>query len=177
MSRIGKKPVPVPSGVTATINGQDVSVKGPKGELSLTLVDDVTVELGDDGIQVDPVNDSKQARSMWGMSRTMVSNIIEGVNQGFEKKLEINGVGYRAQLKGKDLQLALGFSHDVVFEVPEGITVACPKPTEIVVTGIDKQQVGQVAANIREYRPPEPYKGKGIRYADEYVFRKEGKKK
>jgi len=177
MSRIGKKPVPVPSGVTATINGQTVAVKGPKGELSFVLNDLVLAEMTDEGIKVDPRGNSKSARSMWGMSRTMVQNIITGVSAGFEKKLEITGVGYRAQVQGKNLQLALGFSHDVVFEVPEGIEVKCPKPTEIVINGIDKQSVGQVAAEIRKYRPPEPYKGKGIRYAGEFIVRKEGKKK
>jgi len=177
MSRIGKQPISIPSGVTATINGQDVTVKGPKGELSTTLHDLVTVSQDDDGIKVAPVNDSKDARSMWGMSRSLVDNLVTGVASGFEKKLAIQGVGYRAALQGKNLQLALGFSHDVVYEVPEGIEVACPKPTEIVVTGIDKQRVGQVAAEIRRYRPPEPYKGKGVRYVDEYIVRKEGKKK
>ena len=177
MSRIGKKPVPVPSGVTATINGQTVEVKGPKGQLSFVLNNLVLAEMTEDGIKVDPRVDSKPARAMWGMSRTMIENIITGVSQGFEKKLEITGVGYRAQVQGKNLQLALGLSHDVVHEMPDGISVACPKPTEIVVTGIDKQRVGQVAAEIRSYRPPEPYKGKGIRYAGEYIVRKEGKKK
>ncbi|WP_029057567.1 50S ribosomal protein L6 [Stappia stellulata] len=177
MSRIGKKPVPVPSGVTATINGQTVAVKGPKGELSFVVNDLVLVEMTDDGIKVDPRVDSKPARAMWGMSRTMVENIVTGVSKGFEKRLEITGVGYRAQAQGRNLQLALGFSHDVVHPMPEGIDVACPKPTEVVITGIDKQRVGQVAAEIRDYRPPEPYKGKGIRYAGEYIVRKEGKKK
>ena len=177
MSRIGKKAVPVPNGVTATIDGQRVEVKGPKGQLDFVLNEFVLVEMTDDGIKVDPRNDSKEARAMWGMSRTMVQNLVTGVSAGFEKKLEISGVGYRAQMQGKNLQLALGFSHDVVYEIPEGIQVACPKPTEIVVSGIDKQKVGQVAAEIREYRPPEPYKGKGVRYADEYIVRKEGKKK
>ncbi|SDU20946.1 50S ribosomal protein L6 [Stappia sp. ES.058] len=177
MSRIGKKPVPVPSGVTATINGQNVAVKGPKGELSFVVNDLVLVEMTDDGIKVDPRVDSKPARAMWGMSRTMVENLVTGVSKGFEKRLEITGVGYRAQVQGKNLQLALGFSHDVVHPMPDGIDVACPKPTEVVITGIDKQRVGQVAAEIRDYRPPEPYKGKGIRYAGEYIVRKEGKKK
>jgi large subunit ribosomal protein L6 len=177
MSRIGKKPVPVPSGVTATINGQTVAVKGPKGELSFVVNDLVLVEMTDDGIKVNPRVDSKPARAMWGMSRTMVENLVTGVSKGFEKRLEITGVGYRAQVQGKNLQLALGFSHDVVHPMPEGIDVACPKPTEVVITGIDKQRVGQVAAEIRDYRPPEPYKGKGIRYAGEYIVRKEGKKK
>ena len=177
MSRIGKKPVPVPSGVTATINGQNVIVKGPKGELSFVVNDLVSVEMADDGIRLDPRNQSKTARSMWGMSRTMVANLITGVTSGFEKQLAITGVGYRAQVQGKTLNLALGFSHDVKFDIPEGVEIKCPKPTEIVINGIDKQQIGQVAANIREYRPPEPYKGKGIRYADEFIVRKEGKKK
>ncbi|WP_417688764.1 50S ribosomal protein L6 [Roseibium sp.] len=177
MSRIGKKPVPVPSGVTATINGQTVSVKGPKGELSFVLNDLVLAEMTDDGIKVDPRGTSKSARSMWGMSRTMVQNIITGVSAGFEKKLEITGVGYRAQMQGSNLQLALGFSHDVIYEVPAGIEIKCPKPTEIIITGIDKQSVGQVAAEIREFRPPEPYKGKGVRHAGEFIVRKEGKKK
>ena len=177
MSRIGKKPVPVPSGVTATINGQTVSVKGPKGELSFVLNDLVLAEMTDDGIKIDPRGNTKTARSLWGMSRTMVQNIITGVSAGFEKKLDITGVGYRAQMQGKNLQLALGFSHDVVYDVPEGIEVKCPKPTEIVINGIDKQVVGQVAAEIRKYRPPEPYKGKGVRYAGEFIVRKEGKKK
>lgn len=177
MSRIGKKPVPVPSGVTATINGQDVIVKGPKGELSFVVHDIVSVEMTDDGIRLDPRNQTKAARSMWGMSRTMVANLIAGVTVGFVKQLAITGVGYRAQVQGKTLNLALGFSHDVKFDIPEGVEIKCPKPTEIVINGIDKQQIGQVAANIREYRPPEPYKGKGIRYADEFIVRKEGKKK
>ncbi|MCB1462586.1 MAG: 50S ribosomal protein L6 [Nitratireductor sp.] len=177
MSRIGKRPVSVPSGVTATVEGQTVKAKGPKGELSYVVNDEVLVKLEDGAISVDPRDNTKDARSKWGMSRTMIENIVNGVTQGFEKKLEINGVGYRAAMQGKNLQLALGFSHDVVYEVPEGIQVATPKPTEIVVTGIDKQRVGQVAAEIRKYRGPEPYKGKGIKYADEVIVRKEGKKK
>ena len=177
MSRIGKKPVAVPSGVTVTIDGQAVSAKGPKGELSLVLVDQVSVEQNDDGVLVQPREDTQDARSMWGMSRTMVSNIVEGVSKGFERKLEINGVGYRAAAQGKNLNLALGFSHDVNYAVPEGITIETPKPTEIIIKGIDKQQVGQVAAEIREWRGPEPYKGKGIKYAEEFIVRKEGKKK
>ncbi|MFD1696922.1 50S ribosomal protein L6 [Roseibium aestuarii] len=177
MSRIGKKPVPVPSGVTATINGQTVSVKGPKGELSFVLNTYVLAEMTEDGIKIDPRGTSKTARSMWGMSRTMVQNIITGVNAGFEKKLEITGVGYRAQVQGSNLQLALGFSHDVVYPIPAGIDIKCPKPTEILISGIDKQVVGQVAAEIREFRPPEPYKGKGVRHAGEFIVRKEGKKK
>ena len=177
MSRIGKKPVAVPSGVTASVDGQTVRVKGPKGELAFVVNDEVLVKMEDGGVKVDPRDQSKDARSKWGMSRTMIANILTGVDKGFEKRLEINGVGYRAAMQGKNLQLALGFSHDVVYQVPEGITVAVPKPTEIVVTGIDKQQVGQVAAEIREYRGPEPYKGKGVKYAGEKIVRKEGKKK
>jgi large subunit ribosomal protein L6 len=177
MSRIGKKPVEVPQGVTATVDGQTVTAKGPKGELRFVVNDDVLVKMEDGAIKVDPRNQTKEARSKWGMSRTMVVNILSGVKNGFEKRLEINGVGYRAAMQGKNLQLALGFSHDVVYEVPEGITVSVPKPTEIVVAGIDKQKVGQVAAEIRKYRGPEPYKGKGVKYADETIFRKEGKKK
>lgn len=177
MSRIGKKPVPVPKGATATLNGQKVTVKGPKGELSLTLIDDVTVKMGEDGIEVAPRDDSKRARSMWGMSRSLVENLVAGVTTGFTRTLEINGVGYRAALKGKELQLQLGYSHDVLYPIPEGIQVVCPKPTEIVITGIDKAMVGQVAAEIRRYRKPEPYKGKGVKYAGEFIFRKEGKKK
>ncbi|GGE83500.1 50S ribosomal protein L6 [Stappia taiwanensis] len=167
----------MPSGVTATINGRNVEVKGPKGQMSFVLNSLVLAEMTDEGIKVDPSVDSKPARAMWGMSRTMIANLITGVSDGFEKKLEITGVGYRAQVQGKNLQLALGFSHDVVYAVPEGIEVKCPKPTEVIVSGMDKQRVGQVAAEIRAYRPPEPYKGKGIRYADEFIVRKEGKKK
>jgi large subunit ribosomal protein L6 len=177
MSRIGKKPVQVPAGVTATVDGQKVSAKGPKGELFFVANDEVSVKLEDNAVVIQPVNDSKDARSKWGMSRTMVENIFKGVKDGYERKLEINGVGYRASLQGKNLQLALGFSHDVVYQTPEGISIAVPKPTEIIVSGIDKQQVGQVAAEIREYRGPEPYKGKGVKYAEERIVRKEGKKK
>ena len=177
MSRIGKKPIAVASGVTLTIDGQTVKAKGSKGELELTLVPEVTSSQGEDGVTVSPVDDSQRARAMWGLSRTLVANMIQGVSEGFSKSLEINGVGYRAQMQGQNLQLALGFSHDVIYEVPEGIQIQTPKPTEIVVSGSDKQKVGQVAAEIRGYRPPEPYKGKGVKYADEYIFRKEGKKK
>jgi large subunit ribosomal protein L6 len=177
MSRIGKRPVPVPAGVTASVEGQKITAKGPKGELHFVANDEVKVELNDNAVSVTPVNDSKDARSKWGMSRTMVENIFKGVKDGYERKLEINGVGYRAAMQGKNLQLALGFSHDVVYEAPEGITIAVPKPTEIIVSGINKQQVGQVAAEIREYRGPEPYKGKGVKYAEERIVRKEGKKK
>ncbi|MBL8578728.1 50S ribosomal protein L6 [Mesorhizobium sp. VNQ89] len=177
MSRIGKKPVSVPAGVTATVNGQTVTAKGPKGELKFVVNDEVLVKLEDGHISVDPRDQSKASRSKWGMSRTQIVNILTGVKDGFEKKLEINGVGYRAAMQGKNLQLALGFSHDVVYETPQGITIAVGKPTEITVSGIDKQQVGQVAAEIRKYRGPEPYKGKGVKYANERIVRKEGKKK
>ena len=177
MSRIGKKPVSVPQGVTASVDGQTVTAKGPKGELKFVVNDEVLVKLEDGSIAVDPRDQTKDARSKWGMSRTQIANILAGVKDGFQKKLEITGVGYRATMQGKNLQLALGFSHDVVYQTPEGITIATPKPTEIVVTGIDKQQVGQVAAEIRDYRGPEPYKGKGVRYAGEKIVRKEGKKK
>lgn len=177
MSRIGKKPVSVPAGVTATVEGQKVTAKGPKGELSYVVNDEVLVKLEKNELVVSPNEDSKDARAKWGMTRTMIENIVTGVASGFERKLEISGVGYRAAMQGKNLQLALGFSHDVIFEAPDGITLACPKPTEIVVTGIDKQQVGQVAAEIRKFRKPEPYKGKGVKYAEERIVRKEGKKK
>jgi large subunit ribosomal protein L6 len=177
MSRIGKKPIAVPSGVTANVEGQTVKVKGPKGALSVALHGDVAVKLEDGAIKVDPRFETKRALSQWGTSRTLISNLISGVTKGFERKLEINGVGYRAAVQGKNLQLALGYSHDVVYPIPEGITIATPKPVEIVITGSDRQKVGQVAAEIREYRPPEPYKGKGIKYSDERIFRKEGKKK
>ncbi|MEA2878076.1 MAG: large subunit ribosomal protein [Hyphomicrobiales bacterium] len=177
MSRIGKKPVPIPSGVTANVEGQTVKVKGPKGALQVVLPDDVEVKMDAGSVKVDPRNETKRARAMWGTSRTLVSNLVTGVTKGFERKLEITGVGYRAALQGKNLQISLGYSHEVLYPVPEGITIAAPKPTEIVVTGIDKQKVGQVAAEIRAFRPPEPYKGKGVKYAGEYIFRKEGKKK
>jgi large subunit ribosomal protein L6 len=177
MSRIGKKPVPVPSGVTANVEGQVVKMKGPKGALQFVVPEDVSVKLEDGNVQVDPRNESKRARSMWGTSRTLVANLVTGVTKGFERKLEITGVGYRAAVQGKNLQLALGYSHDVIFPIPEGIQIATPKPTEITITGIDSQKVGQVAAEIRGFRPPEPYKGKGVKYAGEYIFRKEGKKK
>jgi large subunit ribosomal protein L6 len=177
MSRIGKKPVQVPAGITATVDGQKVTAKGPKGELFFVANDDISVKLDGNSIVVKPVNETKEARSKWGMSRTMIENILKGVKDGYEKKLEINGVGYRASLQGTTLQLALGFSHDVIYQLPQGITIAVPKPTEIVVSGINKQQVGQVAAEIREYRGPEPYKGKGVKYAEERIVRKEGKKK
>lgn len=177
MSRIGKKPVVVPAGVTATVNGQLVSVKGAKGQLEFLVPDDVSVVHQDNSIKVDPRNDSKRARALWGTSRARVNNLVVGVTAGFEKKLEITGVGYRAAVQGKVLQLALGYSHDVNYPIPNGITIATPKPTEIIVSGIDKQQVGQVAAEIRAFRGPEPYKGKGVKYANEFIFRKEGKKK
>jgi large subunit ribosomal protein L6 len=177
MSRIGKKPVPIPSGVTANVEGQTVKVKGPKGAMQVVLPDDVEIKMDAGAVQVDPRNETKRARAMWGTSRTLVANLVAGVTKGFEQKLEITGVGYRAALQGKNLQLSLGYSHEVVFQVPEGITVATPKPTEIVITGMDKQKVGQVASDIRDFRPPEPYKGKGVKYAGEYIFRKEGKKK
>ena len=177
MSRIGKLPVEVPSGVDATISGKEIKIKGSKGEMNFTALDDVKVELDDGKITVAPASDSKRSRSMWGMHRTMIANMIEGVTKGFEKELEINGVGYRAAVQGKNLQLQLGFSHDVIFPIPEGLDIKCPSQTSIVISGMDKQKVGQAAAEIRAYRPPEPYKGKGVKYADEYIFRKEGKKK
>jgi large subunit ribosomal protein L6 len=177
MSRIGKKTVAVPSGVTASVDGQTVKVKGPKGALQYVAPDEISLVLDKGTIKVDPRNETKRARSMWGTSRTLVSNLMTGVTKGFESKLEINGVGYRAAVQGKNLQLSLGYSHDVVFPIPEGIAIATPKPTEVVITGIDKQKVGQVAAEIRAFRKPEPYKGKGVKFANEYIFRKEGKKK
>ncbi len=177
MSRIGKKTVAVPSGVTVNVEGQSVTAKGPKGELSAVLVDQVLVSMDEDGVAVNPRDKSKQARSMWGMSRTVISNLVEGVSEGFTKTLEITGVGYRANLQGSDLSLALGYSHDVIYKVPEGIKIEVPQPTQIIISGIDKQRVGQVASEIRRFRPPEPYKGKGVKYAGEYIFRKEGKKK
>jgi len=177
MSRIGKRAVAVPSGITANVEGQTVKVKGPKGELSAVLPDEVAVKLDGGQIKVDPRNETKRARSQWGTSRTLVANLIAGVTKGFEERLEINGVGYRAAVQGKNLQLALGYSHDVVYPIPEGITIVTPRPVEIVITGTDRQKVGQVAAEIRKYRPPEPYKGKGVKYAAERIFRKEGKKK
>ena len=177
MSRIGKKPVAVPAGVTATVTGQTVKVKGAKGELSFVVPERVNVAMENGAIAVQPRDETKQARAMWGMSRSQVANLVEGVTKGYEKKLEINGVGYRAAVAGKVLKLALGYSHEIDFDIPAGITIATPKPTEILVSGIDKQRVGQVAAEIRELRGPEPYKGKGIKYSDEFIFRKEGKKK
>jgi len=177
MSRIGKKPVPVPAGVTATIESGTLSVKGPKGTLSIPLANEVSYAIEDGSISVQPANDTKRARSFWGMQRTLVQNLITGVTEGFTKTLNITGVGYRANLQGKNLKLQLGYSHDVDFAVPEGITIATPDQTTVNISGIDKQQVGQVAAEIRRWRKPEPYKGKGIKYAGEYIFRKEGKKK
>ena len=177
MSRIGKKPVAVPSGITANVEGQTVKVKGPKGALSFVVPDDVTVKLDGGQIKVDPRSETKRARSQWGTSRTLISNLIAGVSKGFERRLEINGVGYRAAVQGKSLNIALGYSHDINYPIPEGITIATPRPVEIIISGADRQKVGQVAAEIREYRPPEPYKGKGIKYSDERIFRKEGKKK
>ncbi len=177
MSRIGKKPVAIPSGVTANIADGTLTVKGPKGTLSLGLSDLIDYKVEGEEIQVNPANDTKQARSFWGMQRTLVSNLVEGVTDGFTKTLEISGVGYRAQMQGKTLKLQLGFSHDVDITVPEGIEVKCPDQTTVIISGIDKRAVGQLAAEIREWRKPEPYKGKGIKYQGEYVFRKEGKKK
>ena len=177
MSRVGKRPVAVPSGVTATVDGQTVKMKGPKGTLSFVAHDDVEVKSEGGQIKFNPRVDTNRARAMYGTARAQVANLVEGVTKGFEKKLEITGVGYRAALQGKNLQLALGYSHDVVYPIPEGITIVVPKPTEITITGNDSQRVGQVAAEIRSYRPPEPYKGKGVKYANEFIFRKEGKKK
>lgn len=177
MSRIGKKPVELPAGVTASVSGQTIEVKGPKATHSFTATDDVTLTVEENTVKVTPRGSSKRARQQWGMSRTVVQNLVTGVSEGFKKELEIVGVGYRAQAQGKILKLSLGLSHDVNFEVPEGVTVTAPKPTEIIIEGTDSQLVGQVAANIREWRKPEPYKGKGIKYKDEYIFRKEGKKK
>jgi large subunit ribosomal protein L6 len=177
MSRVGKRPVPVASGVTAQVQGQTVKVKGPKGQLEFVVHDDVEVKMDAGAITVAPRYETKRSRSLYGTSRARIANLIEGVTKGFEKKLEITGVGYRAAIQGKNLQLALGYSHDVVYPIPEGITIAASKPTEITVTGSDIQRVGQVAAEIRSFRPPEPYKGKGVKYAGEFIFRKEGKKK
>ena len=177
MSRVGKKPVAVPQGVTASVEGQTVKVKGAKGAMQLVVPDEVVVKFDPKtGIKLDPKNETKRARSMWGTSRTLVNNLMTGVTKGFEENLEITGVGYRAAAQGKVLNLQLGFSHDVNYPIPEGITIATPKPTEIKITGMDKQKVGQVAAEIRGYRPPEPYKGKGVKYAGETIIRKEAKK-
>lgn len=177
MSRIGKKAVPLPQGVTATVKDRDVKVKGPKGELSLRVVDGIDVKVEKDGISVTPREMTDAMRAQWGMQRTLVSNLVEGVSKGFSQTLEINGVGYRAAVQGKNLQLQLGYSHDVIYPIPVGIDIKCEKPTIIVVSGSDRQKVGQVSAEIRGYRKPEPYKGKGIKYAEEKIRRKEGKKK
>ena len=177
MSRTGKKPIAPVSGVTVAINDRTVAVKGPKGETSLTLMDIVNAKQTDEGIVIEPANETKEARAAWGTTRALIANMVKGVKDGFEKKLQIQGVGFRAAMQGKDLKLNLGFSHDVVYETPKGITIATPTQTDITVSGADKQQVGQVAANIRAYRKPEPYKGKGVRYQGEYIARKEGKKK
>ena len=176
MSRIGKKPVSIPKGVSAEVKGQTVAVKGPKGRLEVTLAEDVVVAMADGNVVVS-MRDTPRAKAMWGMSRSLVQNMVNGVTQGYSERLEIIGVGYRAALQGKNLQLNLGFSHDVIYPIPEGIQIQCEKPTSITISGIDKQKVGQVAAEIRKYRRPEPYKGKGIKYLDEKVQRKEGKKK
>ncbi len=177
MSRIGKNPVKLPQGVTAQVDGQAVSVKGPKGTLSFVAAREVALSQRDGTVVVTPRDASKRARAVWGMSRTMVANLVEGVSKGFERRLEINGVGFRAAVEGKALRLTLGYSHEINYPIPEGITIACAKPTEIVVSGADRQQVGQVAAEIRAFRRPEPYKGKGVKYAEEHIHRKEGKKK
>ena len=177
MSRTGKKPIAPVSGVTVSINDRVVSAKGPKGELSLTLMDIVNAKQTDAGLVIEPANDSQEARAAWGTTRALINNLVVGVKDGFEKKLQIQGVGYRAAMQGKDLKLSLGFSHEVVYETPKGITIATPTQTEVTISGADKQQVGQVAANIRAYRKPEPYKGKGVRYVGEYIARKEGTKK
>ena len=177
MSRIGKKPVPVPNGVTVNVSGQTVTAKGPKGELKFVVNDLCKVALENGAVTVTPNDKSKAARSMWGMSRTMIANLMTGVTQAYSKKLELVGVGYRAAMKGSSLSLALGYSHDIDFPPPAGIKIETPKPTEIILTGIDKQLLGETAAKIRAMRPPEPYQGKGVRYEGEYIFRKEGKKK
>ena len=177
MCRIGKQPVALPDCVSATLSGQTVQVTGPKGTLSFTATDDVTITVADSSVSISPRGHSKRARQQWGMSRTLVQNLVTGVTKGFKKELEITGVGYRATLDGNRLKLQLGYSHDVYFEVPEGVTVTAPKQTQVIIEGIDRQLVGQVAANIREWRKPEPYKGKGIKYKGEFIFRKEGKKK
>ena len=177
MSRIGKKPVAIPAGVTAKLDGQLIAVKGAKGELNFTVPDEVAVTLEGNVVHVTPHHQDKRSRAMWGTARARVQNLVVGVTQGFEKKLEINGVGYKAAVAGKNLQLSLGFSHDVVYPIPTGVSITTPKPTEITIAGIDKRQVGQIAAEIRAFRGPEPYKGKGVKYVDEFIFRKEGKKK
>jgi large subunit ribosomal protein L6 len=177
MSRIGKKPVPVPAGVTATVEGGKINVKGPKGSLSMPTVDDISYTVNDGAIAVMPANETKRARAFWGMQRTMVSNLVVGVSEGFTKVLEITGVGYRAAVQGSNLKLQLGYSHDVDFPIPDGIVIKTPDQTTVEISGADRQQVGQVAAEIRRWRKPEPYKGKGIKYRGEFIFRKEGKKK
>jgi large subunit ribosomal protein L6 len=177
MSRVGKKPVVIPSGVSASVEGQVVKVKGPKGMLSLTLHGDVAAKVEGNEVKIDPRTDSKRARAMWGTYRSLLANVMTGVTKGFERRLEVSGVGYRAAVQGKNLQVQLGYSHDIVYAIPDGITIATPRPIEIVVSGIDGQKVGHVAAEIRSFRKPEPYKGKGVKYVGEYVFRKEGKKK
>ena len=177
MSRVGKKAVVLPAGVTAKVEGQTIAVKGAKGELRFVAPGDVNVSFADNQITVDPRNETKRARALWGTTRAQVNSLVVGVTKGFEKKLEINGVGYKAAVAGKNLQLSLGYSHDVTYPIPQGIAITTPKPTEITIVGIDKRQVGQVAAEIRAFRPPEPYKGKGVKYSDEFIFRKEGKKK
>jgi large subunit ribosomal protein L6 len=177
MSRVGKKAVQIPSGVTANVEGQTVKVKGPKGAVAVVLHGDVKAKVESGGVMIDPINDTQQARAMWGTYRALVARVIEGVTKGYERKLEINGVGYRANLQGKVLQLQLGYAHDIAYPIPDGVTITVPKPTEVVIAGIDAQKVGQVAAEIRAFRKPEPYKGKGVKYSDEFIFRKEGKKK
>ncbi len=177
MSRIGKRPVPMPAGVTATTEGRTLSVRGPKGTLSMQMIEDIAYDIQDGAISVQPANDTKRARSFWGMHRTLVQNLVSGVTEGFSKTLEITGVGYRAAMQGKNLRLQLGYSHDVNIEVPADLTVATPDATTVVISGTDRQRVGQLAAEIRRWRKPEPYKGKGIKYRGEYIFRKEGKKK
>lgn len=177
MSRIGKRPVVMPAGVTASVEGQKVKVKGPKGELAFVCADDIAVSMEGNAVKVTPRDETKPARARWGMSRSMIQNLVHGVVKGYQKELEIQGVGYRAAVQGKTLNLQLGFSHDINHPIPDGVQIVCPKPTEITITGIDKQRVGQTAAEVRGYRPPEPFQGKGVRYKGEYVFRKEGKKK
>jgi large subunit ribosomal protein L6 len=177
MSRVGKKPVPIPSGVSASVQGQVVNVKGPKGTLALALHGDVSATVEGNEIRIDPRTDTKRARAMWGTYRSLLANVMTGVTKGFERRLEITGVGYRAALQGKTLQVQLGYSHDIAYAIPEGVTITTPRATEIVVSGIDGQKVGHVAAEIRAFRKPEPYKGKGVKYAGEYILRKEGKKK
>lgn len=177
MSRIGKKPVAIPAGVSVELADGELKVKGPKGLLAMHVLEDVEIKVADGQIAVKPANDTKRARSRWGMQRTLMANLVEGVTAGFARKLEVTGVGYRAAVQGKTLRLQIGLSHDVNYPIPEGIDIKCPDQTTIEISGIDKQRVGQVAAEIRAYRKPEPYKGKGIRHSGEYIYRKEGKKK